>query len=334
MSASPLSPTPPGDQPAGVAPDTEAESSTAASAVPDPRRRWRRRLAGVGGLVLLGILLGGCKLPTFYGYRGVTSQSHDESLLYEGTVIAAIVVGVITGSLIIWSALRYRRKSDTIPRQFQYHIPLEIFYTVVPIVIVLALFGFTVYTENKIDNVVPNPALNIRVTAFQWGWRYDYTNYHVFVEGVRTEDPDPVGLDGKTCVQSAPTPNDCLGPGLVMPVGETVRITLLSNDVVHGFYVPQFNFSRYALPGVVNRFDFNVQKPGIYRAQCTQLCGLYHAEMFFHVVALPRAQFLAWVHGSQPQPIADAGPIPTAAQSAKAVVPPPPAATTKSSAAS
>jgi cytochrome c oxidase subunit 2 len=288
----------------------------------------------VGGLVLLGILLGGCKLPTFYGYRGVTSQSHDESLLYEGTVIAAIVVGVITGSLILWSALRYRRKTDAIPRQFQYHIPLEIFYTVVPIVIVLALFGFTVYTENKIDKVVPNPALDIRVTAFQWGWRYDYTNYHVFVEGVRTEDPDPVGLDGKTCVQSAPTPNDCLGPGLVMPVGETVRITLLSNDVVHGFYVPQFNFSRYALPGVVNEFDFNIQKPGIYRAQCTQLCGLYHAEMFFHVVALPRAQFLAWVHGSQPQPITDAGPVPTAAQSAKAIVPASPSVTTKSSVAS
>ncbi len=261
----------------------------------------RRRLAGIGA-ASLPLLLGGCQLPTFYGYRGQTSQAHDEFLLYAGTVIAAIVVGVITGGLILWSVVRYRRRSDAMPRQFQYHIPLEIFYTAVPIVIVLVLFGFTVFTENKVDNVSPTPAVAVKVTAFQWGWRFDYTNQHVFVQGVRTDNPDPVGLNGNTCTASAPTPNDCLGPGLVLPVGQTVRITLVSNDVVHGFYVPQFNFSRYALPGVTNRFDFNVARSGIYRAQCTQLCGLYHAQMFFHVVALPPAQFDAWVTGSQPQP--------------------------------
>ncbi|MDA8267684.1 MAG: hypothetical protein M0013_04835 [Actinomycetota bacterium] len=265
------------------------------------RTRRRRRLAAVGA-ASLPLLLGGCQLPTFYGYRGQTSQAHDEFLLYAGTVIAAIVVGVITGGLILWSVVRYRRRSDAMPRQFQYHIPLEIFYTAVPIVIVLVLFGFTVFTENKVDNVSPTPAVAVKVTAFQWGWRFDYTNQRVFVQGVRTDNPDPVGLNGSTCTASAPTPNDCLGPGLVLPVGQTVRITLVSNDVVHGFYVPQFNFSRYALPGVTNRFDFNVARPGIYRAQCTQLCGLYHAQMFFHVVALPPAQFDAWVTGSQPQP--------------------------------
>ncbi len=271
------------------------------------------------GAVALPLLLGGCQLPTYYAFRGVTSQSHDESLLYEAVVTTCFVVLALVFVLIFWSIIRYRRRDDAMPKQFQYHISLEIFYTIVPIVMVLVLFGFTVVTENKVDNVAPNPALQVNVTAFQWGWRFSYPKQHVYVEGVRFEDPDPVGLHGGTCTATAPTPNDCLGPGLVMPVGETVRIVLVSNDVVHGFYVPQFNFSRYALPGVVNVFDFNVQRSGIYRAQCTQLCGLYHSEMFFHVVALPPAQFTAWLHGSQPRPDASAGPIPTASSSAGAL---------------
>ena len=265
------------------------------------RRRRRRRLLTAVGAAALPVILGGCNAPTFFGYRGSTTQGHDEFLLYSGTVIAAIVVGVITAGLILWAVIRYRRKNDAIPRQFQYHIPLEIFYTAVPIVIVLVLFGFTVYTENKVDNVAPNPAVTVKVTAFQWGWRFDYTNQKVYVQGVRTDNPDPVGLNGKTCTASAPTANDCLGPALVVPVGQTVRIDLVSNDVVHGFYVPQFNFSKYALPGHPNLFDLNVKHSGIYRGQCSQLCGLYHSQMFFHVVALPPAQFDAWVTGTQPQ---------------------------------
>jgi len=270
------------------------------------------------GAITLPLLLGGCQLPTFYGYRGVTTSSHDESLLWEAVFVTSLVVLALVFGLIGWAVVRYRRRTDEMPRQFQYHIPLEIFYTIVPIVMVLVLFGFTVVTENKIDNVVPNPAVAVKVTAFQWGWRFDYTNQRVYVEGVRTEDPDPVGLHGQSCPQSAPTANDCLGPGLVLPVGETVGITLVSNDVIHGFYVPQFNFSRYALPGVTNHFDFHVQTSGIYRAQCTQLCGLYHSQMFFHVVALPPAQFQAWLHGSQPQPVSSAGPVPTSTTTANA----------------
>ena len=76
--------------------------------------------------------------------------------------------------------------------------------------------------------------------------------------------------------------------------------SLVSQDVIHGFYVPEFNFSRYAQPGFDTQyFDLTVQHPGIYRGQCTQFCGLYHSIMFFHVVALPPAQFQAWVSPSR-----------------------------------
>ena len=80
---------------------------------------------------------------------------------------------------------------------------------------------------------------------------------------------------------------------MVVPVGQTVQITLVSDDVIHGFYVRDFNFSRYALPGVTNYFDLNVLHAGIYNGQCTQICGLYHSEMLFSVRAVSPAAFTA-----------------------------------------
>ena len=74
---------------------------------------------------------------------------------------------------------------------------------------------------------------------------------------------------------------------------------LRSRDTVHGFYVPEFNFSRYAQPGVLNQFDFTVAHAGVYRAQCTQFCGLYHADMLFSVKVVPPAQFQAWLSTTQ-----------------------------------
>ena len=135
-------------------------SSTVAS-------RWRRRAFGLAAATALPFVLGGCQLPTFDGYRGSTTQGHDEFRLWAGTFIASIVVLVFVAALIVWSVIRYRKKSDEIPRQFQYHIPLEITYIVVPVVMVLILFGFTVFTENQVDAVSATPAVKVHVTAFQ-----------------------------------------------------------------------------------------------------------------------------------------------------------------------
>jgi len=258
---------------------------------PGASRSGSRRRLGVLAVLALPLALAGCQLPTFYGYKGSTTQGHDEFLLYAGTFIAAIVVGVITAALILWAIFRYRHKSDEIPRQFQYHTLFEVTYTIVPVVIVLVLFGFTVVAENKIDAVSPPTVQTINVYAFQWGWEFNYSGKDVTVEGETVNDPDPVGVNGGTCAPAV----DCLGPGLVVPAGEAVLINLRSKDTIHGFYVPQFNFSRYAQPGILNQFQLSVKKTGIYRAQCTQFCGLYHSQMFFHVVAMTPNNFQAWL---------------------------------------
>jgi cytochrome c oxidase subunit 2 len=249
-------------------------------------------MAGAG-LLAVALLLTGCTLPTFGEYKGSTSQGRTEFHLWQGFFIAGVVIGGFVFFLIIWAIVRYRRKSDTMPKQTQYHTLTEIIYTAVPIIIVVVLFVFTVLAENKVDATPPNPGATVVVHAFQWGWEFEYSG------GPNSGCADPASSKAidKDCVKVIGQTTQA--PTMVMPAGSNVEIHLNSLDVLHGFYVPQFNFSRYASPGYDTSFDFNVLHPGVYRGQCTQLCGLYHSLMFFNVKAVTPGQFTSWLHRQQ-----------------------------------
>jgi cytochrome c oxidase subunit 2 len=225
----------------------------------------------LGGVILGALLLTGCQLPTFGGYRGSTTQAQSTFKLWQGFFIAGLVVGGFVLLLILWVVFRYRRRSEDIPRQTQYHTLTEIIYTVTPILTVIGLFVATVVVENQVTAVSPNPYTTIHVYAFQWGWEFQYDN------GVK--------IIGQTT--DAPT--------MVVPTEQTVRVYLRSYDVLHGFYVPEFNFSRYASPGYWTSFDLNVLHNGVYRGQCTQLCGLYHSLMFFNVRSVSAPAYQTWL---------------------------------------
>ena len=235
-----------------------------------PTRRPKRSKA-----LLLAIaaplLLASCKLPSFGVSNGVSKASTSSFHLWQWFSVGAIVIGVPTFLLIVFVMIRYRRKSDAIPKQTQYNIPLELLYTVVPILVVFALFAGTVVVENQVvANPTPNATIN--VAAFQWGWKFTYPGHRAVVVGQTTQSPV-----------------------MVMPANQDVRINLVSLDVVHGFYVRDFNFSRYAQPGMTNTFTFHITKTGLYDGQCTQLCGLYHSLMYFRVRVVTPAQFQAWL---------------------------------------
>ena len=264
--------------------DTSSADTAEGPAAPSRDRRWKR--VAVGLAVGAPLVLGGCNFyPTYGASRGVTTQGQDTFKLYSGMMTTGIIIGGFVGILILYTVLRYRRRSDDMPKQFHESIPIEILYTAIPVFVVAVLFLFTVLTENNVDATVPNnaritttgaPVLQVKITAFQWGWRFDYPNNNVSVSGETTDGPGG------------------LGPQMVLPVGETVQILLVSNDVIHGFYVRDFNFSRYALPGVQNRFDLNIIHTGLFPGQCTQICGLYHSEMLFTVKGVTPSQFATW----------------------------------------
>lgn len=234
-----------------------------------PKRRTRSK--ALLAVLAAPLLLASCKVPSFGAFGGASKAGEDTYKLWQGFSIAALIIGGFTLGLIVWAVVRYRKRNDAIPKQTQYNIPLELLYTIVPIVIVIGLFAATVVVENKVV-ANPTPQATVDVTAFQWGWKFTYPGHKAYVVGQTTQTPV-----------------------LVMPAGEDVRINLVSADVVHGFYVPQFNFSRYAQPGLTNVFTFNITKPGLYKGQCSQLCGLYHSLMYFNVRVLTPGGYQAWL---------------------------------------
>jgi cytochrome c oxidase subunit II len=234
-----------------------------------PRRRGRLRTLVV--LPLAALALSGCAVPRFGASPGATTTSRSVFHLWQGFSVGAVIIGALVIVLIAWSVTFHRRRSDAIPRQTQYHIPLELTYTIVPILIVFGLFAATMVVENK---EVANPATNVvvNVNAFQWGWKFSYPGHNVVVVGQTTQDPT-----------------------MVIPVDQDVHINLTSSDVIHGFYVHDFNFSRYAQPGVLNQFTFRAAQTGLFHGQCTQLCGLYHSLMVFRVKVVTDAEYQAWL---------------------------------------
>jgi cytochrome c oxidase subunit 2 len=251
------------------------------------------RIAPIAALALGLGALGGCKLPTFGAYRGATTQGQAEFKLWSGMMIAGVVVMVIVLALIIWACFAYRRRNDEMPKQFHANIPIEIVYTILPLVIVFVIFGYTVVTENTVDALVTHPAATIRVTGFQWGWKFTYVNSQKRPIAQVVTSGLPQVLAGN------PTDTN-LYPQFELPVGETTRIVLNSNDVVHTFYIPEFNFGRYAEPGYANNFDFTPVHTGVFPGRCSQYCGLYHSEMLFSVKVVSPADFQAWLVAHAP----------------------------------
>jgi cytochrome c oxidase subunit 2 len=220
-------------------------------------------------------------------------QGHDTFKLWQGMVLAGLIVAVIVYILIVWSALAYRRRDpDHFPHQFHSNTLVEIVYTVIPILMVAGIFYFTVLTENNVDAVSKTPAEVVHVMAYRWGWQFTYSSGTGASQGVMIK----TNAQPKLLAQPATSPEY---PQLVLPVGETVRIDLTSYDVVHGFYIPEFDFDRYAQPDHPNQFDFTPTRTGVFSGQCTQYCGLYHSEMIFSVKVESQADFQKWLTSTQ-----------------------------------
>jgi cytochrome c oxidase subunit II len=240
---------------------------------PQPRRP--RLAAAVTSLLVLS----SCG---FGAPAGSTEQGQAIARLWQILWYFAIPVAVIVYGLILWSVFRYRRRrtdDGSLPRQTRYAVPIEVTYTLIPIVMVAAIFAFTYRTEQKVDRVDPRPAVIVDVDAFQWQWRFTYRDAGVTV----------VGTPGRA-------------PTLVLPAGETARIVLRSEDVVHAFYVSDFLFQRQAIPGVTNVFDLTIPNAGRWPGHCSLYCGLDHTSMTFEVQAVSPQAFQQWLedHAAAP----------------------------------
>ncbi|NJC83463.1 cytochrome c oxidase subunit II [Planosporangium mesophilum] len=224
--------------------------------------------------------LSGCSLGSvgsaFKGFGwpegGVSDRSHRMYDLWVGSVIAALVVGVLVWGLIFWCVIRYRKRGEELPLQVRYNLPIEFLYTVLPFLVIAVLFYYTATTQSYVDKISKNPDVKVEVVAFKWNWQFRYL------------DANAAGADGQAI--STIGTSDYV-PVLVVPTNKSILFYETSKDVIHSFWVPDLLFKRDVFPGnVENKFQVTVDKEGSYVGRCAELCGAYHSMMNFEMRAV------------------------------------------------
>lgn len=248
------------------------------------------RVGVVAGLAML--MLSGCSVEEglrFGWPEGITDQATSMRELWTGSTLAALAVGAVTWGAIFWSCVRYRRRSDDLPRQTAYNLPVEISFVVIPFLIIGVLFYFTVVSQNFVLAQSEDPDVTVDVTGFQWNWRFQYP------EATVTDSTEVVTTIG----------DDQEVPVLVLPAGQSVRFNLASNDVIHSFWVPDMLFKRDVIPGKNIGYDDDYEvtiregTEGAYVGRCAELCGIYHYAMNFEVRVVSPADFEDYLQARQ-----------------------------------
>ncbi|CAB4834933.1 unannotated protein [freshwater metagenome] len=240
------------------------------------RLRRPRALLIVIGAVAATTILSGCTANQAFFFdmpEPATKEAHTILNLWNGSWIAAWGVGIVTWGLMLWAAVAYRRRhKDEVPEQTTYNMPLELLYTVVPLIMILGLFWFTARDQSELLTMENDQVQTVNVVAYRWNWGFNYLD----------EDVYTVGTPAQNAV-------------LVLPVNEKVRFELTSPDVIHSFWVPDFLFKMDVIPGKTNAFELTPDKVGTYVGRCAELCGVEHSQMLFSVKVVERAEFDAYV---------------------------------------
>jgi len=238
-------------------------------------RNPRRALAGL--VAGSGLLLTGCATNAPQDiFQPKGPNAHDINQLQKLVFPIAGIVGVIVLALATYIFLRFRDRGQAIPSQAHGRPIVEITLTVVPALILSVVGVFTFRTIFDLAET-QDTEMVINVTGQQWWWEYDYPVQEDF--GIN----QPIITSGQ----------------LVMPVGTKVLLRETSRDVIHSYWIPALNGKKDAVPGRINLLRLEADKPGIYAGQCTEFCGLSHANMRMEAVALSREDFAKWVANQQ-----------------------------------
>lgn len=209
--------------------------------------------------------------------------------LWQGAWIAAWLTGIVVWGLIFYVVIRYRRRhDDEIPVQTRYNLPLEIFYTIAPVVMVIVFFSHTVRTQNAVleDEVAPDNI--IEVTGQQWSWTF---NYGIGGEPDNAADDDRFDDEFPYDEYVFEGGTGSYIPTIYLPVNETTRFNLHSPDVIHDFGVPAFLMKMDVIPGRVNHYVITPTREGVFKGKCYELCGVYHSRMLFEVHVVSREEY-------------------------------------------
>lgn len=257
-------------------------------------RSYRRfRWAAIPIALGVSVLLAGCTQQQLLGWLptepGTTNHVDTTIGLWVTSWIVLLGVGVLTWGLIIWAAIVYRRRKGQtgLPVQLRYNMPIEIFYTIVPLILIIGFFAFTARDQAQIEQPISDPDVTIEVFGKRWAWDFNYVNENVYSAGTQVQQTADGGLDESSV------------PVLYLPVNAKVEIKVESRDVAHSFWIVDFLYKKDNIPGKTNYMYFVPEKIGTYQGKCAELCGEFHSLMLFQVKVVSQEDYDAYIEAQR-----------------------------------
>jgi len=253
-------------------------------------------VAALAGLAAMVLAVGaadasttevGAPVPWGMGMQASASPVKDRiHSLHNFLLVIITLITIFVLALLTYVVVRFRAQRNPVPSRTAHNTTLEVIWTVVPVLILVAIAVPSFRLLYFMDRA-KEPDMTLKVTAFQWAWEYEYPDH----DGIKFE--------------SYMIPTEELRPGqlrlldvdneVVVPAGKDIRVLVTSRDVIHSLFVPALGVQKYGIPGRTLETWFRADRPGVYYGQCNQICGVNHAFMPVVIRAVPEAEFTAWV---------------------------------------
>jgi cytochrome c oxidase subunit 2 len=270
----------------------------------------RRVLTGASALAASVVFAGhalaedlmGQPTPGAIDLQPAASELKHHAIWFHNVILLPIITAItlLVLGLLIWIVVRYNKKANPVPAKFSHNTTIEVIWTLVPVLIlmVIAIFSFRLLFHY---NDMPKPYMTVKATGYQWYWGYEYPDQKIseIVSLPLTKEQ----ADAKKVPYLLAADN-----AMVVPVNQVVRVQVTGADVIHAFALPAFGLKTDAIPGRLNETWFKAEKTGVFYGQCSELCGVDHANMPIEIQVVTQAQFDAWVKSKTAPPAPAAAP--------------------------
>lgn len=289
-----------------------------------------RLLTSFGGFAagLMGTVMGGTAMAQGLEIVGrphdkatgfqpaATELAQDLQGLDHMILIIITVITVFVTALLVWCIIRFNQRRNPKPATFTHNSPLEIAWTVIPIVILVFIGAFSLPVLFK-QQEIPEGDITIKVTGYQWYWGYEYVDDGLTAD----EGADPVAFDSYMIGAPATGGDNRLTPevsaqlaaagytddefllatdtAVIVPVGKTIVMQVTGADVIHSWTIPAFGVKQDAVPGRLAHLWFKAEREGIYFGQCSELCGIAHAYMPITVKVVSEEVYAKWLEAAK-----------------------------------
>jgi len=227
--------------------------------------------------------------------RGVTTLSNHAYDAHMMALWICVGIGVVVFAAMAYAIFAFRKSKGAVAATFTHNTTAEVIWTIIP---VLLLIGMSWPATTKLIAMYDtrDSEMTVKVTGYQWMWKYEYLGEDVSFTSRLDRESDRVRQSGeRPTVEANPHYLLDVDNVLVLPVDTKVRFVITADDVIHSWWVPALGWKQDAIPGIVNEAWADIQKPGIYRGQCAELCGKDHGFMPIVVKAVPKAEFQQWL---------------------------------------